>query len=57
MSSQALRDARRYEEIYEKEILTEQRPLFHLAPRCGWMNDPNGFFRVEVDALGTCHKP
>ena len=43
MISQALRDARRYEEIYEKEILPEQRPLFHLTPRCGWMNDPNGF--------------
>jgi len=51
MSSQALRDARRYEEIYEKEILTEQRPLFHLAPRCGWMNDPNGFGFYN----GSCH--
>lgn len=18
------------------------RPLFHVAPRCGWLNDPNG---------------
>lgn len=43
MTSQALRDARRYEEIYEKEIPGGQRPLFHLTPRCGWMNDPNGF--------------
>ena len=51
MTSQALRDARRYEEIYEKEILPEQRPLFHLAPRCGWMNDPNGFGFYN----GSCH--
>ena len=43
MISQALRDARRYEEIYEKEISPAERPLFHLTPRCGWMNDPNGF--------------
>ena len=43
MTSQALRDARRYEEIYEKDIPQEQRPAFHLTPRCGWMNDPNGF--------------
>jgi len=45
MSSQALREARRYEEIYGKRILPEQRPLFHLTPRTGWMNDPNGFCR------------
>ena len=42
-SSQALRDARRYEEIYEKLITPDQRPMFHLIPRTGWMNDPNGF--------------
>ncbi|MBQ9643715.1 MAG: glycoside hydrolase family 32 protein [Lachnospiraceae bacterium] len=44
-SSQALRDARRYEEILEKVIGPLQRPLFHLTPRAGWMNDPNGFCR------------
>ena len=43
MSSQALRDARRYEEEFEKEILPEERPAFHLSSRVGWMNDPNGF--------------
>ena len=44
-SGQALRDARRYEEILEKSIDPMQRPLFHLTPRAGWMNDPNGFCR------------
>ena len=41
--SQTLRDARQYEEIREKEIGEEKRPVFHLSPRVGWMNDPNGF--------------
>ena len=43
MISQALREARIYEEIAEKEIFEEERPSFHLSPRSGWMNDPNGF--------------
>ena len=42
-NSQALRDARRYEELYEKKISGEERPVYHLTPRTGWMNDPNGF--------------
>lgn len=33
--------------IYEKEngakILPEERPVFHVTPLTGWMNDPNGF--------------
>lgn len=43
MNSQTLREARKYEEAFEKLIPAEQRPKFHLSPRVGWMNDPNGF--------------
>ena len=43
MTSQTLREARKYEETFEKKIATEDRPGFHLSTRVGWMNDPNGF--------------
>ena len=43
MTSQTLREARKYEEVFEKKIKKEERPKFHLTPRVGWMNDPNGF--------------
>ena len=43
MTSQILRDARRYEEEMEQKIAAEPRPDFHLSARVGWMNDPNGF--------------
>ncbi len=43
MISQVLRDARKYEETAQRAITREMRPGFHLSPRVGWMNDPNGF--------------
>lgn len=41
MKSQLLQKARLYEEEQEKEA--NCRPSYHLTPRIGWMNDPNGF--------------
>ena len=38
-----LQQARKYEEVYGDRILERDRPLFHVVPRVGWMNDPNGF--------------
>lgn len=43
MSTQKLNRAREYEARKDAEIPAEERPLFHLSSRCGWMNDPNGF--------------
>lgn len=43
MTSRVLAKAREYEEASEKIIKKETRPAFHLSPRTGWMNDPNGF--------------
>ena len=43
MTTQTLREARKYEETAEKMIKKEERPDFHLSVRTGWLNDPNGF--------------
>lgn len=41
--SEKLNKARAYEEKKEQNINEYQKPIFHLIPRIGWMNDPNGF--------------
>ena len=46
MTSQTLREARKYEEASEKMIKQEERPDFHLSVRTGWMND-----RLDLTAL------
>ncbi|MCD8023349.1 MAG: glycoside hydrolase family 32 protein [Lachnospiraceae bacterium] len=43
MISEKLKKARAYEEKYAGFIPDEARPVYHLTPRIGWMNDPNGF--------------
>lgn len=43
MISQKLKEARTYEETMETVKGRAERPSFHLSPRVGWMNDPNGF--------------
>lgn len=40
--SEELHRARVTEKTAERYIPAEERPLFHLTPRTGWMNDPNG---------------
>lgn len=39
--SEKLAIARKYETA--NEIASSDRPLFHVTPAVGWMNDPNGF--------------
>jgi len=43
MMNHSLIFARAYEKEAGGKIPASVRPLFHLTPRTGWMNDPNGF--------------
>ena len=43
MIPSALDRARAYEREQALNVSAEERPLFHLTPLTGWMNDPNGF--------------
>jgi beta-fructofuranosidase len=41
--STKLQKARDYEELHVNDYRPDDKPLFHLSPMTGWMNDPNGF--------------
>ena len=43
MNSPILQKARTYEAQYGEAIPASERPVYHLTPWVGWMNDPNGF--------------
>lgn len=43
MISEELRRARDYEAKESQNVTAEERPVFHLSPLIGWLNDPNGF--------------
>lgn len=43
MNQAKLMKARDYEEQYGARILPQERPVFHVTPTAGWLNDPNGF--------------
>lgn len=43
MISDKLKQARDYEQQMGAMIPDEKRPVYHLTPWAGWMNDPNGF--------------
>ena len=43
MTSEKLQKARAFEETYAPRVPESERPLFHVTPGVGWLNDPNGF--------------
>lgn len=57
MNREALPKARAFEKQYGPFITDDQRPVFHLTPDIGWMNDPNGFsvYRGEYHLFYQYH--
>lgn len=55
MASELLRRARAFEA--EQRLPDDGRPVFHLTPPVGWMNDPNGFcvYRGEYHLFFQYH--
>ncbi|MCI9155937.1 MAG: glycoside hydrolase family 32 protein [Lawsonibacter sp.] len=51
MTSETLQKARDFEAQYGPHIPDSERPVFHVTPTIGWMNDPNGFSFYK----GECH--
>ena len=43
MEQDLLAKAREYEAKYRERITEEERPVYHITPTTGWLNDPNGF--------------
>ena len=49
-----LEKANTYQE--EKRVDESRKPVYHVTPPVGWMNDPNGFSIFEgMIALGTLY--
>ncbi len=55
--SEMLEKARKYEDEQGKQIKAKDRPVFHVSPYVGWMNDPNGFsyYRGEYHLFYQYH--
>lgn len=43
MVSEKLKQAREFEQNYNKKEHVDDRPIFHATGTVGWINDPNGF--------------
>ena len=43
------------EYIRQNHIDEKEKPLFHVTPETGWMNDPNGFSVYQGKEIGRAH--